>query len=105
MLPSDHQKAQGGIGGPKPSDARSQTSDMCGGLRKNFEEILSLPEQTAAKGVAFCSVAREKLNKVASATLLTHRGGRNAPLFCVYPPWFDMPSLTYPNSYRKNPSG
>ena len=28
----------GGIGGPKPSDFRSQTSDMCGGLRWNFDK-------------------------------------------------------------------
>ncbi len=54
----------------KPSNARSKISDMCGDFRRNFEEIPSLPEQTAAKTAGFCSAVREKLNKVAHATLL-----------------------------------
>jgi hypothetical protein len=43
---------------------------MRGGLRGNFAEILSLPEQTPAKTAGFCSEVREKINKVAYATLL-----------------------------------
>ena len=39
----------GGIGGPKLSNGKPQISDMRGDLRGNFEEIPSLPEQTAAK--------------------------------------------------------
>jgi hypothetical protein len=62
---SEYQQTLGGIGGPKPSNLKSQTSDMYGGLRRNFVEIPSLPEQTAAKTYGFCSAVREKLNKVA----------------------------------------
>ena len=62
MLPADHtiNKPQGGIGGPKPSDCRSKISDMCGDFRRNFEEIPTLPEQTAVKTEGFSSSGEGK---------------------------------------------
>jgi hypothetical protein len=62
----------------KPSDRESEISDMCGDFGRNFEEILTLPEQAAAKIVVFCSAAREKIDKAAYATLST-RWGREYP--------------------------
>ena len=53
----------GGIGGPKPSNFRSKTSDMCGGFRRNFEEISTLPEQTAAQRRSLGAVKRGKNSK------------------------------------------
>ncbi len=64
-------KPLGGIGGPKSSDCRSKISDMCGDFRRNFEEIPTLPEQTAVKTVGFYSAAREKAQQSGFATLLT----------------------------------
>jgi len=56
-------KLPGGIGGPKPSNFRSKTSDMCGGFRRYFEEIPSLPEQTAAQRRSRSAVQRGKNSK------------------------------------------
>ncbi len=62
-----HPAPTGGCYGYGASHFGSQIGDMCGNLRWNFEEILSLPEQTTAHRHSRWKVAaRVKLNKVAS---------------------------------------
>ena len=46
-----------------PSNYRSKTSDMCGSFRRDFEEIPSLPEQTAAQRRSRSAVRRGKNSK------------------------------------------
>ena len=48
-LLSGHQKTQGGIGGPKLSDSRSQTSDMCVGLRRISKKFSPCPSKRPQK--------------------------------------------------------
>ncbi len=49
---------------------RSKISDMCGDFRRNFEEVPTLPEQTAVKTEGFYSAAREKNQQSGEVTLL-----------------------------------
>jgi hypothetical protein len=46
----------GGIGGPRPSDWKSEISDMRGDFGRNFDEIPTLPEQTTAQWRSRCAV-------------------------------------------------
>ncbi len=54
--------ATGGASATKPSNVRSKIGDMCGDFRGNFEEIPTLPEQTAAQRRSLCAVPRGKIS-------------------------------------------
>ena len=49
---------------------RSKISDMCGDFRRNFEEIPTLPEQTAVKTEGFSSSSEGKNQQSGEVTLL-----------------------------------